>query len=180
MLFFSCKDNYKKVGSEKATLIYPQGVANNFVLTYTKAAKELQSEDSDLTKIIAILTSPVSEDFDNLKFPHRTFPNGLVVEFFDDNGQKSTVTADYGIVYSQTNLVDLQGNVIIETHDNKKLETPQLFWDRNSEWIFTQEAFTYTNPEDGSIMNGIGMDFDQDFNFLNAHKTTGLIAIQEE
>jgi len=180
MLFFSCVDTYKKVGAEAASAVYPKGVAQNFELTYTEGTKELKSEDSDTSKKIIVLTGPTSEDFGNQRFPHQTFPDGLQVVFFDEKEQKSTVTADYGISYSRTKLIELRGNVVVHTHDGKILETPQLYYDRINEWIFTQNEFTFTNPEEGTVMSGVGMDFDKDFNFLNAHKTTGLIAIKEE
>ncbi|PWL40326.1 LPS export ABC transporter periplasmic protein LptC [Flagellimonas aquimarina] len=180
ILFMGCGDNYERVGEEAVKPIFPQGVAQNFTLTYTETEKEMSSEDLTGSKIIAILTSPITEDFDNQNFKFRTFPKGLKVDFFDEKNQKSVITADYGIVYSQTNLIDLQGNVVIESHDGKKLETPQLFYDRTNNWIFTEEVFTYTNPEDGTVMDGEGMDFNKDFSFFNAHKTYGLMTIKEK
>ena len=180
ILFISCKDNYKRVGEEAVKPIFPQGVAQNFTLTYTETMDELSSQDSSNTRVIAILSSPISEDFDNQAFKYNTFPKGLKVDFFDNKNQKSVITADYGIVYSQTNLIDLRGNVVIETHEGKKLETPQLFFDRTNNWIFTEEAFTYTNPEDGSVMDGEGMDFNRDFSYFKAHKTNGFMTIKEK
>jgi LPS export ABC transporter protein LptC len=180
MFFFGCQDTYKRVGEEKKKEIFPQGVAQNFILTYTETTEELESEDAGESRVIAILRSPISEDYDNMLFKHRTFPEGLELEYFDKENNKSTITADYGIIYSNTNVIDLRGNVIIESHDGKKLEAPQLFWDRNEEWIFTQEKFTFTNPQDGTIMDGEGMDFNRDFSFFKAHKTYGLMTIKEE
>jgi LPS export ABC transporter protein LptC len=180
MFFLSCKDNYTRVGEEAQKLVYPQGVAQNFTLVYTEAVNEIGSEDEEGSQVIAILTSPLSEDYDNLPFKYRTFPQGLQLEVFDEDNNRSIITADYGIIYSTTNLIDLRGNVVLETHDGKKLEAPQLYYDRSNEWIFTQEEFTYTNPEDGTIMDGEGMDFNRDFSFFNAHKTYGLMTIKEE
>jgi len=180
MFFFGCQDTYKRVGEEKQKEIYPQGVAQNFILTYTETTEELESEDAGESRVIAILRSPLSEDFDNMLFKHRTFPEGLELEYFDKENNRSTITSDYGIIYSNTNVIDLRGNVVIESHDGKKLEAPQLYWDRNEEWIFTQEKFKFTNPEDGTIMDGEGMDFNRDFSFFNAHKTYGLMTIKEE
>ncbi len=180
ILFLHCEDNYERVGEEAATNIYPQGVAQNFTLTYTEATKELSTKDSSNTRVVAVLKSPINKDFDNLRFKYKEFPNGLQLDFFDDKGQKSVIIADYGIIYSQTGIIDLQGNVVIESHDGKKLETEQLYWDRSNKWIFTEEAFTYTNPEDGTLMDGEGMDFNRDFTFFKAHRTFGLMSIKEE
>ena len=180
ILFFGCKDNYERVGEEAKKEVIPQGIARNFKLTYTEAPEKMNSEDNKESRVIAILTSPLSEDYDNQDFKYRTFPEGLVVEFYDDSQNKSTIKADYAIIYSLTNVIDLRGNVVIETHDGKKLEAPQLYWDRGNKWIFTQEKFKYTNPEDGTVMDGEGMDFNRDFSFFNAHRTFGLMTIKEE
>ncbi len=180
MFFLGCEDTYQRVGREATRPVYPQGVARNFKLTYTETIGKLESQDTASTRIIAILSSPVSEDFDNLGFPYRTFPEGLQVEYFNSDNQKSTITSDFGIIYSTTNVIDLKGNVVLTTHDGKKLETPQLYWDRGNEWIFTGEQFKYTNPEDGTIMDGEGMDFNREFSLLEAHRSTGLMLIKEK
>ena len=180
ILFLACKDNYKRVGEEATATIYPQGIAKNFTLTYSETIKELSNKDSSRTRVIAVLKSPLNEDYENLSFKHRIFPEGLQVDFYDDDNKKSIIKADYGIIYSDTNVIDLQGNVILESHDGKKLEAPQLYWNRSDNWIFTEKAFVYTNPEDGTIMNGEGMDFNRDFTLFNAHKTYGLVTISEE
>lgn len=180
ILFCSCTDSYKRSGQEKVPLVYPVGIGEDFTLTYTEAKAELGSEDSSTTKVIAVLTSPLWDDYTNMEFPYQTFPNGLKVDFFNDEGQKSVIVADYGILYSATNMIDLQGNVVIESHDGKILEAPQLFWDQDNDWIFTQEEFTFTNPEDGTVMDGEGMDFNKSLNNLYAHKTYGLMTIKED
>ena len=179
MLFFSCTDNYKRVGDEALPLVFPQGVAHNFSMRYTETKNPMENEGIDTTQVISVLSGPVTENFENLEFPYRTFPEGLVVNIYDELNNKNVITADYGIRYSSTGLIDLRGNVVIETHDGKKLEAPQLYYDQDNEWVFTQNKFKYTNPEEGTIMDGEGMDFNKDFSFLNAHKTYGLMTIKE-
>jgi LPS export ABC transporter protein LptC len=180
ILFMSCGDDYERVGEEAVKPLFPQGVAQNFTLTYTETVEAMSTQDSANTRVIAVLTSPLSEDFDNQRFKFRTFPEGLRVDFFNEKNQKSVIIADYGIVYSQTNLIDLRGNVVLESHDGKKLETDQLYFDRKNNWIFTEASFKYTNPEDRTVMDGEGMDFNKDFTFFKAHKTYGMMTIKEE
>ena len=180
ILFMACDDQYERVGEEALKKNYPQGVATNFTLTYTEAQKEMSTLDSATTRIIAVLKSPLNEDYDNQRFKYKVFPKGLQVDFYDDNNQKSVIKADYGIIYSQTNVINLQGNVIVESHDGKKLETPQLYLDRKNKWIFTENEFTYTNPEDGTVMDGQGMDFNRELTFLSAQKTFGIMTLKEE
>ena len=180
ILFLGCTDGYKRVGQEALKKNYPQGVATNFTLTYTEAEKEMSTLDSSSSRVIAILKSPLNEDYDNQRFKYKEFPKGLQVDFFDEKNQKYVIKADYGIIYSQTNLVDLQGNVVIESDDGTKLEAKQLYWDRKNKWIFTEGEFTYTNPKDGTVMDGEGMDFNREGTFLSAQKTFGLMTIKEE
>ena len=180
MFVLGCEDTYERVGEEAAELVYPQGIARDFTLTYTESIKELTSQDSSDTRVIAVLKSPVSEDFTNLRFQYRTFPEGLRVEHYDAEGHLSTIEADYAIIYAQTNLYDLRGHVVMETYDGKRLQTDQLYWDRESDWIFTEGRFTMTNPEDGTVLNGQGMDFNRDFTYFNAHKTGGEMLVKEE
>ncbi|AYN69155.1 LPS export ABC transporter periplasmic protein LptC [Euzebyella marina] len=178
ILFLSCKDNYKRSGAEKLPLVYPMFIAENFDMTYTMTREQLNSEDSASSRVIAVLNSPLNHNFENLTFPYQKFPEGLVIDFFNENGDKSIIKADFGIIYAATNVIDLQGNVVIESHDGKKLETSQLYWDQDHDWIFTQEKFKFTNPEDGTVMDGEGMDFNKDISVLNAHRTFGLMTIK--
>jgi LPS export ABC transporter protein LptC len=180
MLFFSCADNYKRVGDEALPLVFPQGVAGNFTFTYTETKNQMANEALDTTRVISVLSGPAMKDYENLEFPYRTFPEGIVVDIYDEKNNKNTIIADYCIRYSLTGLIDLQGNVILETYDGKKLETPQLYYDQTNEWAFTENKFKYTNPEEGTIMDGEGMDFNKDFSYLYAHKTFGLMTIKEE
>ena len=180
MLFFSCKDNYKRVGDEAKKEVFPQGVAENFVLTYTELSENLSAEDTGSSRILAVISGPLRNDFENLEFPHQTFPEGVLVEIFNEKNERTTIEADNGIYYTATDIIDLQGNVVIKGHDGKMLEAPQLYYDQENEWAFTQEKFKFTNPEDGTVMDGEGMDIKKDLTFLNAHKTYGLMLIKED
>lgn len=179
-MLFSCQDGYKRVGDEAKKLIVPQGIAKNFILTYTEIPEKITAEDAGTSKVMAVLSGPIRNDFENLNFPYQTFPEGLFVEIFNEKGERTTIEADFGILYSATGVVDLKGNVIIKSDDGKKLETPQLYYDRQNEWAFTQEKFKFTNPEDGTVMDGEGMDIKKDLSVMKAHKTFGLMLIKEE
>lgn len=180
MLFLSCQDNYKRVGEEAQKKTFPQGVAENFKLIYTETNEDIGREGVGDSRIIAILESPISEDFENLSFKYRTFPKGLTLDFFDDDNKKSIIRADYAIIYSETNVIDLQGNVIMESHDGKRMETSQVYWDRSSEWIFTEANFRFIDPEEGTDMKGKGMNLKRDFSFFKAHQTQGDFVVKEE
>ena len=67
---------------------------------------------TDSAVVKAILTAPVNLDFTHLNFKYSEFPEGLKIIFFNSNkNEENTIVADYGILYNQTKIVDLQGNV---------------------------------------------------------------------
>ncbi len=68
----------------------------------------------------------------------------------------------------------------METHDGKRLVADQLYWDRTNDWIFTEGRFTLSNPEEGTLLNGTGMDFNREFSYFNAHQTGGQMEVPEE
>src|SRR5690606_28570168 len=100
-MFFSCKDNTNMGISENE----PIGVAENINLKYTESGR-----------IKAILISPKMLDYSNRDFPFTEFTEGVYMEVFDEENNKSVVVADYAISYSNTDLIDLQGHVKLSTH----------------------------------------------------------------
>ncbi|MFP2997434.1 LPS export ABC transporter periplasmic protein LptC [Spongiivirga sp. MCCC 1A20706] len=149
-LFFSCKNDFKEVEALSKSSKFPSGEGKNIRLTYT-----------DSGKVVVILRSPLSLDYSNQSFRYREFPEGIHLEFYDENKNKSEVTSDYAILYDATSLIDLQGNVEIKTHDGGLLKTSQLYWDQNNQWMFTKKKFTFIN--DDAPLNGIGIEADRNF-----------------
>ncbi|WP_298516956.1 LPS export ABC transporter periplasmic protein LptC [uncultured Kordia sp.] len=158
-MLFSCQDNYSEIQKLSYNKRFPVGEAENMFLVYT-----------DSGKVKSTLRSPFNRDFSNQKFPFMEFPKGIELEFFDENNNKSVVTSDYAILYTDTRLVDLQGNVVLKTHDGNVLEAPQLFWDQDREWIFTEGEFKMSS-ENGVFVQGTnGIDFSRDLSIIEAHE----------
>ena len=165
-MFFACEED-KQVTLQGIDKI-PNAETQNFRLIYT-----------DSTKVKTIVESSLNRDFSNQKFPYTEFPHGLVLTLFDDQRHENIIQAKYAIYYLPTQLVELRDSVQLNTYDGKILKTSQLFWQAESEWVFTEKPFTYIDSLQGSITKGIGMDFDKKFSHLKAHKITGVIPIKE-
>jgi LPS export ABC transporter protein LptC len=142
----------------------PSGEARNFNLKYT-----------DSGKIKAILISPQMLDYSQLDFPFTEFPKGIKVTVYDEQAHQSIVTSDYAISYSKSSIIDLRGNVKINTYDGKSLETEQLYYDQKNEWFFTQKKYIYTN--NGSVIEGAGIDFSKDFKQLDTQQISGTYSL---
>ena len=165
-LFFSCKNNFSEVQKIGISENEPIGIAEDINLKYT-----------DSGKIKAILLSPKMLDFSNRKFPYTEFTDGIHLELFDDQKHKTTVIADYAIVYDKTELIDLQGNVVLSTHEKDTLFAEQLFYDQVKEWLFTNQPVTFRTGTD--IINGNGFDSDVNFTQAEVLEINGIITLDE-
>ena len=103
-------------------------------------------------------------DYSNRDFQYSEFPEGIHLDLFDNENHKSIVLADYAISYSETNLIDLQGNVILITHTNDTLIAEQMYYDQKREHLFTNLPVEFRFSSGNS---GTGNIFDSDIKFEN-------------
>ncbi len=164
LFFISCESNMDEVHKINITELNPVGEAQEFNLKYT-----------DSGKIKAVLVSPQMLDYSHLEFPFTEFPKGIKVTLYDDQANQSFVTSKYAISYSTSSIIDLKGDVTITTHDGKKLETEQLYYDQKNEWFFTQKSYRFM--DNGNVINGIGIDFSKDFKNLDTQQIRGQYSI---
>lgn len=162
-MFFSCESDIQKVKKLSETSFIPSGEADSLNLKYT-----------DSGKIKSILISKKMLEYSTIKNPFTEFPKGIDVTLYDTNGNTTNIVSDYAIRYKITDIIDLQGNVTISSHDGKKLETSQLYFDQKNEWFFTEKQFKYTD-EKGGFLQGPGVDFSKDFKIFNMQKSSGQV-----
>ena len=74
-------------------------------------------------------------------------------------------------------LIDLQGNVVITTSDNRVLKTEQLYYDQKKEWLFTNKPVTFRTEMD--IINGNGFDSNSKFTNAEVLEVTGIITVED-
>lgn len=166
-MLFSCQGNLKEIRALDLEGGSPQAIAGELNLKYT-----------DSGRLVANLRSPKMYDFSNKSFPYREFPDGLELEFFDEENKKNTVTANYGVIYEETGLIDLQGDVVIITSDSTRLEASQLYWDQNLSWVFTDRPNTIRFPN-GAVNQGEGFDSNQNFGNFRSRTNVGIQIIEE-
>ena len=166
-LIFSCENNTQALKEINRFNDDPIGIAFDVRMVY-----------SDSAKVKAILTAPIHLDFGHLSFKYSEFPEGLKVVFLDKDNQQNQVVADYGILYNQTKIVNLEGNVELLSHDGSKLVTDQMYWDSEKEWLFTQEPFTFENQDYN--LAATRLDTNKEFTKFQTGKLYGTIAVKEE
>ncbi|MEC7068927.1 MAG: LPS export ABC transporter periplasmic protein LptC [Bacteroidota bacterium] len=167
MLFFSCDDGSSTLKQINQFIENPVGIAYDIHMTYTDSAK-----------VKAILTAPLNLDYTHLSFKYSEFPEGLKIIFYNNNNEENTVVADYGILYNQTKIVDLQGNVVLLSDDGSRLETSQMYWDSEKEWLFTEQPFTFKNIN--YDMAAIRLDTNKEFSKFQTGNLTGTMLVKEQ
>lgn len=169
-ILFSCQGRINEVRKLDSQDYGPQTEQTMVNLIYT-----------DSGRVAARLRGPKLLDFTNLKFPYREFPDGLELDFYDDENRLNTVIADYGIIYDETDLVDLQGNIRIVTGDSTILEADQLYWDQNTNrnWVFTDSDYTI-EMNNGTTNAGQGFDSDDKFNNFISRSNIGIHRVEEK
>ena len=60
-------------------------------------------------------------NFSNQEFPYYDFPDGINLTLYDRSNKSSTVESKNAIVYNETNLIDLRGDVVLITSNNDTL-----------------------------------------------------------
>ena len=158
----SCENNLREVQRSTFSEFTPSGEAENFNLKYT-----------DSGRITSNLISPKMLDYASVAYPFTEFPDGVDVTFYDKSGRKTFVRSDYAVSYKVTQVIDLQGNVRISNESGQVMETPQLYFDQQQDWFFTESRFKLTDPK--GISYGEGIDFSRDFKIVHSQKISGQI-----
>ncbi|MGG5577817.1 LPS export ABC transporter periplasmic protein LptC [Myroides sp. C15-4] len=160
LTLLSCESNFRDIQKihHKAPF-YPAGIAEN-----------MQGQFVDSGRVKAILVSNKMLDYSTVKYKFTEFPEGIHLTFFDNDNNKNTVVADYAIQYTTTELVDLRGNVVITTHDNKKLESDQLYYDQKRDWFYTNGKYKASTDKE-NFTQGVGVDFDGKLNVIKARNS---------
>ncbi|WP_111682170.1 LPS export ABC transporter periplasmic protein LptC [Winogradskyella tangerina] len=153
-LFFSCENDFSEVQKVGVLQNQPIGEAEKIDLKYTEIVE-------DSVHLKANLISPRMLDYSNRDFSFSEFPEGILLKVYDDAGKITTITSEYAIFYSDTDIIDLRENVTITTHDGEVLKTDQLYYNEKLEWVFTNQPWVFTRA--AGPMHGVGFDSDKDF-----------------
>ena len=93
----------------------------------------------------------------------------LDINIFDSTGSVSThIVGDSGFIRENKGLMNIFGNVVVDTDDSTRLETEYLWWDSNTDRITTDAFVRITRGDD--VITGWGLDADnrlKDFKILS-------------
>ena len=165
-ILFSCSNRLDQIHKRNQTDFFPLSIAENINTKYT-----------DSGRLTSILVSSKMINFSNHDFPFYEFPEGIQLTLLDTKKASSTVVSNHAVVYNETDLIDLRGDVVLTTANNDTLFTDQLYYDQKKEWLFTDFPVKFRTKD--YITNGNGFDANQDFTNAQVLQVTGRIYILE-
>lgn len=146
--------------------------------TAMEVAREVEILYSDSAVVRVRVTGPVMHNIVAAESPRQEFPNGVKIEFLENNlSVKSTLTARTAVRRQDKQIVTARDSVVLITAKQEKLETEELIWDENSGKIHTDKFVKVTKP--GEIIYGYGLEAEQDFSYWKIIVPKGRIKVAQ-
>jgi LPS export ABC transporter protein LptC len=98
---------------------------------------------------------------------------------YDDSGKYSTLTGKKGLIYSDTNNLEISDDVVYKAVNGMILKTRKLYWDNALKRMHTDDEVIIIKGS--SILKGIGLESDASMKNMVIKKQVRLTAkdIQE-
>ena len=131
--------------------------------TKVETATEVEMLYSDSSILKLRIVAPVLVRHLDKREPFQEFPEGLLVEFFSENGQEVTgrMTANYAERYENDSRFIVRDSVIWVGSQGEKLETEELIWEEENDKVHTNKFVVVRRPDE--IIYGHGFESNQKF-----------------
>jgi LPS export ABC transporter protein LptC len=160
-MFSACENDINTINSLSMVDSLPLEYFRDIEVTY-----------SDSGKVKAYLESPLMVRIEDDE-PYMEFPEGFKAIFYDSVlNPESEITANYGISYENTKIMEARNNVIVKNMEKgERLDTEHLIWDRKK-GIFYSDVFVKITRAD-EVLYGDGLTSDQSFDRYTIKNPTG-------
>ncbi len=163
LVFASCKEEHKDVISVT--------IDNEMVPTMVTKDVETLISDSGIMRYRII--APLWFVFEESKEPKWIFPDGLILQKYDDfNNIDATVECDSATYLSKQRLWQLDGYVSMMNIDKDKFLTEQLFWNQETRRVYS-DSFIHIERQD-RIIEGYGFDSNDRLTEYTVNNPTGI------
>jgi LPS export ABC transporter protein LptC len=152
-LLTSCKNDSIDIGKVIQKEDLSIEIAQDVIMLY-----------SDSADVKVRIISPTLKRYKDGGETYDEFPDGLLVEFLDENGRVgSWLKADYAVRREVENKIFAQNNVELYNKQKDELFTDELIWDEANEEVYTSKIVKINRPAIGDTSMGIGLRADQEF-----------------
>lgn len=116
--------------------------------------------------------------YDKRQPPHWAFEKGVYLEKYDkDMNVEATVKCDTAYHYNEKKLWKLVSNVNITNSNDEKFFTELLYWDQETEKIYS-DAYIKIEQKD-QVTEGYGFSANQNLTLWQINNTKGIFTIEE-
>lgn len=155
-----------------------------------RSLDRVMNESSDNLKMVMsengrpsyIFSAPRVEGYTLGTEPYREFPDGVtIVTFTNDslNVRESELTANYAIYYENRKLWEARGDVVVTKSDGKELYSQQLFWNAQTERIYSNVDTEIYDRSTGDTYRGDGFESDEAMVEWSFRKMSGRMKMAE-
>jgi LPS export ABC transporter protein LptC len=132
--------------------------------------------DSGITRYR--ISAPQWDIYDKVPEPYWEFPYGIHLERFDMNVHvDANIHSKYARFFVNKKLWELKNDVKATNLKGELFETEQLFWDQNSQKIYSDSLIKVTQAT--QIINAIGFESDQSMNYYVFRNVKGIFPVDE-
>lgn len=170
LIAYSCENDIAKINNVTSDKRLPTVSGTNVEIIYS---------DSALVRLK--IKAPTINKFDDIKHPTMTFPDGILVYFYDiKQNVESRIKANYAIYYQEKKLWEATNDVEAKNFKtNEQLNTEHLFWDEKQGKIYSNEFCRIIN-NDGTFYGENGFEAAQDLSRWKLKRSKGVVTIKDE
>ncbi len=110
--------------------------------------------------------TPLLEGYSQAREPYREFRRGVTITTYKDDSLSTVdavLTSNYAIYFTDRELWEARGNVVVEKSDGKTLYTQQLFWNARTRKIYSNVDSKIVQSGGRDVFIGEGFESDEEF-----------------
>ena len=168
ILLFSCKSK-PKVAEESLDAIMTEESENLTIVMSENGRKSYHFK------------TPLLEGYMLGRDPYREFRKGISITTYQDDSLttvNAVLVANYAIYYENRKLWEAKGDVVVTKHDGTRLYTQQLFWNSQTNRIYSNVDTKLVTDTDELI--GEGFESDEDMNEPRFRRWKGKMQVDTE
>lgn len=125
--------------------------------------------------------TPLLEGYSQAREPYREFRKGVKITTYQNDSLTTVdaiLTANYAIYYTNRELWEAKGNVVVEKSDGKTLYTQQLFWNARTKKIYSNVDSKIVQNNGRNVFIGEGFESDEEFKDWRFRRMKGRMEVE--
>ncbi len=155
----------------------------------TISYETLMNEQSDSLEMLMMengrtsyrFITPLVQGYTLAKEPYREFPKGVkIITYKELEGQTTvdaTLTSNYAIYYEDRKLWEAMGDVTVIKSDGKELYSQQLFWNAQTQKIYSNVDTKIVDNATGDTYIGEGFESDESMDNWSYRRMKGRMGV---